>query len=231
MISTARFRTALTMLIAFALPAYPARAELVLSQLVVDLKTGSRQREDVEIWNNSNERTYVAIDPNEILNAGKPNQVRQQEADPEKRGLLVSPTRMILEPGQRKHVRIARIGAETDRERVYRVTVKPVVGELAAEDTGLKVLVGYDVLVLARPSDSRPLLNASRTNGSLIFRNDGNASLELVDGKQCEASTKRCIELPGRRLYSGAEWSQPLKSDSPVEYTIISNGKSVRRIF
>ena len=80
MMSIARFRTALTMLVAFALPAYPARAELVLSQLVVDLGTGSRQRDDVEIWNNSDERTYVTIDPSEVLNAGKPNQARQQEA-------------------------------------------------------------------------------------------------------------------------------------------------------
>jgi P pilus assembly chaperone PapD len=126
---------------------------------------------------------------------------------------------------------MARIGPDTDRERVYRVTVKPVVGELAAEDSGLKVLVGYDVLVLLRPRDSRPALAASRSGATLTFKNDGNASLELVDGKQCEASTRRCIELPGKRLYSGAEWSQPLKSDSPVEYTIISNGKSVRRAF
>lgn len=231
MISTVQFRTALTMLIACAAAGSPARAELVLSQLVVDLGAASRQRDDVEIWNNSDERTYVAIDPSEIVNAGKPNQVRHQEPDPEKRGLLVSPTRMILEPGQRKHVRIARLGTDSELERVYRVTVKPVVGELDAEDSGLKVLVGYDVLVLVRPNDSHPALTASRSGGKLIFRNDGNASLELVDGKQCDASTRRCIELPGKRLYSGAEWSQPLKSDSPVEYTVISNGKPVRRIF
>ena len=231
MISTVRFKTALTMLVAFAAPAYQARAELVLSQLVVDLGADSRQRDDVEIWNNSDERTYVVVEPSEILNAGKSSQVRHQEPDPEKRGLLVSPTRMILEPGQRKNVRIARIGTDTDRERVYRVTVKPVVGDLATEDSGLKVLVGYDVLVLLRPRESHPVLNSSRSGGSLVFRNDGNASLELVDGKQCEASTRRCIELPGKRLYSGAEWSQPLKLNSPVEYTIISNGKSVRRAF
>lgn len=231
MISAVQSRTALTILIALAAPACPARAELVLSQLVVDLGADSRQRDDVEIWNNSDERTYVVVDPSEILNAGKSNQSRHQEPDPERRGLLVSPTRMILEPGQRKNVRMARIGPDTDRERVYRVTVKPVVGELAAEDSGLKVLVGYDVLVLLRPRDSRPALAASRSGGTLTFKNDGNASLELVDGKQCEASTRRCIELPGKRLYSGAEWSQPLKADSPVEYTIISNGKSARRAF
>jgi P pilus assembly chaperone PapD len=230
MISAVQIRTALT-LIALAAPAYQARAELVLSQLIVDLGATSRQRDDVEIWNNSDERTYVAIEPSEILNAGKSNQSRHQEPDPEKRGLLVSPTRMILEPGQRKNVRMARLGLDADRERVYRVTVKPVVGELAAENPGLKVLVGYDVLVLVRPRGSHPLLTANRSGGSLVFRNDGNSSLELVDGKQCEAPSKRCVDLPGKRLYSGAEWIPPLKSNSPVEYTVVSNGKSVRRAF
>jgi P pilus assembly chaperone PapD len=231
MISAFHLRTALTSLLACSALSGPACAELVLSQLVVELGSGSKQREDVEVWNNSDERTYVAIDPSEIINAGQSNQARHQEPDPEKRGLLVSPTRMILEPGQRKHVRIARIGLETERERVYRVTIKPVAGELSSTDSGLKVLVGYDVLVLARPSDNHPNLYADRSAGRLTFRNDGNASLELVDGKQCDPIGSACTDLPGKRLYSGAEWSQPLKSDFPVEYTIISNGQSARRKF
>jgi len=231
MIRTTQLRRTLTTLIAVAALAGPARAELVLSQLVVELGSETRQRDDIEIWNNSDERTYVAVDPSEILNAGKSNQTRLVEPDPEQRGLLVSPTRMILEPGQRKHVRIARIGIDTERERVYRVTVKPVVGDLSSKDSGLKVLVGYDVLVLARPRDSHPNLTANRSADRLTFRNEGNASLELVDGKKCDAAGKSCTDLPGKRLYSGAEWSQPLPSDFLIEYTIISNGQSVRRKF
>src|SRR5690606_21365215 len=133
---------------------------------------------------------------------------------------LVSPTRMILEPGQRRHMRIARIGPNPEQERVYRVTVKPVAGELETGESGLKVLVGYDVLVLSRPADSRPNLAAQRAARTLRFRNDGNASLELVDGRQCEAGEKACTQLAGKRLYPGAEWSVDLKSDAPVEYTI-----------
>ena len=58
---------------------------------------------------------------------------------------------MIHEPGQRKLIRLAVIGLRPARERVYRVTVKPVTGELSASETGLKLLVGYDVLVLFSP--------------------------------------------------------------------------------
>lgn len=219
------------MLAGLTVAGQPARAELILSQLVIDLGQGSKQRDDIEIWNKSDERAYVAIDPSEIINPGKAGEIRHQEPDPEKRGLLVSPARMILEPGQRKLVRIAAIGPRQDRERVYRVTVKPVVGELASTTSGLKLLVGYDVLVLLRPTNSRPNVTASRSAGSLTFRNEGNTSLELIDGKQCDSSGKACDELPGKRLYAGAQWTQKLKSSFPVEYTILSNGRSVRRKF
>ena len=216
-------------LASLAVPA-SAKAEIVLSQLVVDLGAKADQRADIEVWNTSEERAYVAAEPSEIVDAGKPGEQRRTEADPEKRGLLVSPNRMILEPGQRRLIRVAPIGPRGMTERVYRVTVKPVAGELASEVSGLKLLIGYDVLVLLRPIDVRPNLSAVRSGNRLTFRNGGNASVELIDGKQCTAG-KSCAELPGKRLYAGAEWSQELKSASPVEYLVVSAGQSVRKTF
>jgi P pilus assembly chaperone PapD len=208
-----------------------ARAEIVLSQLVVDLAKPSISRADVEIWNNSEERAYVSAEPSEIVNAGLADEVRSPEPDPEKRGILVSPARMILEPGQRKLIRLAAIGPRPSRERVYRVAVKPVAGEVSSSETGLKLLVGYDMLVLLRPADARPNLSAMRSGNRLIFRNEGNASLELIDGKQCDVGRRACAALPGKRLYAGAEWSQQLGWDTPVEYTIVANGQSSRKTY
>ena len=206
------------------------KAELVLSQLVVDLPAKAEQRSDIEIWNNSDERTYVATEPSEIIDAGRPGETRRSEVDPEKRGLLVSPSRMILEPGQRRLLRVAPIGPRGNRERVYRVTVKPVAGELASEESGLKLLIGYDVLVLLRPATIQPALRATRSGNRLTLRNDGNASVEILSGKQCNASNA-CTELPGKRLYSGAAWTQDLKSAAPVEYVILSGGKTLRQTY
>ena len=216
--------------VAMVQPIAPARAELVLSQLIVELKADAKTRDDIEVWNNSPERAYVAIDPNEILYAGQRSEERRREPDPEKRGLLVAPARLILEPGQRKLVRIAALASNVERERVYRVTIKPVAGELSADRSGLKILVGYDVLVLLRPANPRPQLSASRSGNRLSFRNEGNSSVELVDGRQCRPDGK-CVELPGKRLYAGAEWSEPLSSAQPVEYRVVSDGRSDRRIF
>jgi len=209
----------------------PARAELILSQMIVDLSGQSKQRDDIEVLNNSDERTYVAVDVSEILRPGRADELRAQEPDAEKRGLLVSPARMIMEPGQRRFVRVAAIGPRPAQERVYRVTVKPVSGGLSSNVSGLKILVGYDVLVLVRPIETSLNLAGTRSGNTLIIRNDGNVSVELVDGKQCRIEGQSCVSLPAKRLYAGAQWRQELSSQSPVEYTVFSGGKSVRRKF
>jgi P pilus assembly chaperone PapD len=212
-------------------PLGAAHAELVLSQLIVDLQPGKSVREDVEVWNNSNDRTYVAVEPAEILNPGTPGESRMQEADPEKRGLLVAPMRMILEPGQRKLLRVAAIGAPQDRERDYRVTVKPVIGEIQAQESGLKLLVGFDMLVMVRPAVPRAQVTGTRSGNTIRFRNDGNVSVEVIEGRQCDAAHKKCEELPGKRLYPGTEWTAELKTSQPAEYTLKSPGQSLRKTY
>jgi P pilus assembly chaperone PapD len=208
-----------------------ARADVVLSQLIVELKPGQAMVGDVDVWNNSSDRSYVAADPREILDAGTAAQSNRKEPDPEKLGLLVAPARMILEPGQHKLLRIASIGPVPERERVYRVTVRPEVGRLLSDKSGLKILVGYDVLVLVRPADARPVIAGRRSGNSLTVTNTGNVSVELADGRQCDAAGKACTPLPGKRLYAGAQWTQPLKTEAPVEYRIISPAGIDHRVF
>ena len=102
-------RTALLAAIAAAaglLACAPAAADIVLSELIVDLQPGKQVRDDIEIWNNSPDRSFIAVEPREIVNASLPTQSVRRDPDPEKLGLLVSPARMILEPGQRKLIRV-----------------------------------------------------------------------------------------------------------------------------
>jgi P pilus assembly chaperone PapD len=199
--------------------------------LIIDLQPGKHGRDDIEIWNSGTERAYVALEPREVVDAGLATERRREEPDPEKLGLLVSPARMILEPGQRKLARIADIAPSSARERVYRVTVKPVAGPLEATDSALKIMIGYDVLVLVRPAEMRLGLSGRRSGNSLVFRNDGNASVELIEGRQCDRAGAHCTDLPGKRLYAGAQWSETLQSAGPVEYTVRSSAGSERRSF
>jgi P pilus assembly chaperone PapD len=217
--------------VALFVAAAPARADIFLSDLIVDLQSGKQLRDDVEVWNSGAERAYVAIEPREIVRPGTADETVRTDPDPEKLGLLVTPTRMVLEPGQRKIIRLASLVGAPQTERVYRVTVKPVVGEIESNNSGLKILVGYDVLVLVRPSEPASTVIAKRSGSTLTFTNDGNVSVELVDGRQCDSSRAHCADLPGKRLYAGASWSEPLSSDLPVEYTVKSPGQVARRVF
>jgi P pilus assembly chaperone PapD len=227
----ARARLAALAIASLALPVSSANADILLSQLIVELQPGVHAREDIEILNNGTERSYVAVVPGEIVNPGRPDQSRREDPDPEKLGLLAAPARLILEPGQRKLLRIGTLASTAASERDYRVTVKPVAGPLTSKESGLKVLVGYDVLVLVRPSVVREHLTGERTGKELAIHNDGNVSVELTDGRQCDGSGQHCVAVPGKRVYAGADWKQALKTDSPVSYLVRSPGKTVRMTF
>ena len=217
----------LALLIAFG----AAEAQIALSDLVVELHPGKDSRQDVEVANNGSDRAFVSIEPAQIVNPGTPAEVRKSDPDPEKLGLLVSPSRMILEPGQRKLVRFADIDPAADHERVYRVTVKPVVGEMSTEQSGLKLLIGYDVLVLVRPAQPHSDVVFTRSADGGSFHNEGNVSVELTNGRQCDASGKSCVELPGKRLYAGAEWTLPLKPGMHPEFDLKSPTQTVHKAF
>ena len=207
------------LLLAALVHATPARAELAVSQLIVELKPGSSRAHDVELFNESPDRSYVSIEPRQVIDPGTPKERRIALPDPEKLGILVSPTRLILEPRQRRTIRVAAIGPETERERVYRVTVKPVVGDVAGSETGLKLLVGYDLLVLVRPRTIRPVVEAKRFGSRVVIANHGNSSVELAEGKQCDTQGA-CRPLPGKRLYAGASWEHSMPLSTSGEYRV-----------
>jgi P pilus assembly chaperone PapD len=204
------------------LAAAPAGAELVVSQLIVEFRPGQPRAADIEIFNNEDERAYAVIEPREILNAGTPGEEVFTAPDPAKLGLIASPARIMLEPRQRRRLRIAAIGGAAARERVYRVTVKPVTGDISGSESGLKLMVGYDLLVLVRPPIVHNAVRADRKGAELILTNEGNASVELAEGKQCDAKGKDCRPLPAKRLYAGASWKQTLPREADGAYRMRS---------
>lgn len=204
------------------LPIAPASAELAVSQLIVELKPGASRAADIEIYNDSAERSFVSVEPREIIDAGLGSEKPLFSPNPETLGLLVSPTRLVIEPHQRRRLRIAAIGPAFHQERVYRVTVKPVAGEVTGIESGLKLLVGYDLLVLVHPPAHKPNIDISRVGSVLTIINRGNASVELAEGKQCDGTGNNCQLLPSKRLYTGASWRQSLPLSTAGEYRIRS---------
>ena len=205
----------------------PASADLVINQMVVELATSSRTA-DILVLNNGQERTYVSIEPNEVLNPGTPEEKRVSNPDPRELGLLLSSARIILEPGQKRLIRVAATSIPDDRERVYRVTIKPVTGDVTSEASGLKLLVGYEMLVMVKPTrGGRVDIESQRSANALSLVNRGNSSVELVDGNQCLGNASGCSPLPSKRLYAGARWSQAVSPGGQIEYRALAGGKTL----
>jgi P pilus assembly chaperone PapD len=202
-----------------ALLGAPAQSGITLSQAVVDIQPGQQTAQDIEVWNDSKEIAYVVAEPSEVIAAGRPDEHRVPVQDPSAGGLLVTPQRMILQPQERKLLRIAAVGTRLPADRIWRVVVKPVAGPVTAPATAIKVLVGYDVLVVLRPDVPRSEVKGARQGNVLTLTNGGNTNVELYDGKLCATATPTdCKPLPSRRLYPGGQWQQTLPGDGGVQY-------------
>ena len=195
-----------------------AHAEMVLSQVIVDLLPNKPPRDDIEVFNDGPDRMYVAADPFEILHPGTAQEQRVPASDPEQSGILVSPQKLVLAPGEHRTIRVAAVGERPTSDRIYRVSIRPVAGPVSASETALKVLVGYDALVLVRPAQFTGDVTGERKGTSLTLTNAGNTAQELFDGQQCDPAGKNCRPLPAKRLYPGQAWQQTLPFATPVAY-------------
>lgn len=205
-----------------ALPLSSVSANMVLSEAIIHFEPGKPLRKDIEVENPGTENLYIEITPAVVEHPGTESEQRVAINDPRESGLLVTPNKLVIPPGGRKLVRLVSLQPLGEKERVYRVTFKPVVGDLEAEQIGVKILVGYEVLVLMQPATPEPNLLATRNGTSLAFENKGNTNILLREGKQCPAGaaddSENCKRLNGKRLYPGNSWSVELPFNKAVDY-------------
>jgi Mat/Ecp fimbriae periplasmic chaperone len=220
----------LVAVLAGAAPPLVAQAGLSVAPVIVDFQPGDPPRADLELFNDGEETLYVVIEPAMIEDPGDAAEKRVQNPDPQALGLLATPNRLVLEPGQRKFVRIATLSPPGETDRIYRVTVKPVVGGVKSSETGLKILIGYDLLVIQRPAKPNAPIVATRSGATLTLRNGGNTNAELFQGQQCDPQ-HHCTTLPGHRIYAGASWSVPIQPALPVDYAVKIGAKIVTSHF
>lgn len=197
----------------------PSLANIAINKSIIEFLPSKSNREDIEVRNTSDEQIYVQVEIFEIINPGLPNEEKIKHSDPKKSGLIVSPQKMAIPPKGVKLVRLVRYISAGDKDRIYRVKVAPVVGELFAEQTGVKVLVGYELLVMVRPKNPAPKLEVTRQGKKLLVRNEGNTNVLMYHGKQCRTEDD-CEKLTSKRMYSGASWTLDLPIDGPVDFYI-----------
>lgn len=210
---------------------YESLAGISLSQAIVHFEKDGKLSEDIEIYNQGNETVYIRVEPSIIENPGLENESRKNYRDPRKAGLLVTPQRLIIPAGTRKILRLVKLDnidksrkSSEQKDKVYRVLVKPEVGEVSAEQTAVKIIVAYEVLVLAQPPEPKINLQHEFEGNTLRLSNTGNTNLLLQKGIQCppgqsqETPENSCVELAGKRLYANAKWQVEVPFDTPVTY-------------
>ncbi|WP_191059427.1 fimbrial biogenesis chaperone [Geminicoccus harenae] len=218
-----------------------AHAGLTVSQMTLDLADPRQNRSDITLGNDGDETLYVEVTVEElVIVEGGTQQVRQ--GSPDDLGLLVTPNRLVLEPGQRRIVRAAVLDRPTATERAYQLTMKPLVGNIIADrsvapgkkSAMIKVLVGYRILAFIRPAAIVEDLQATRHGQELRVQNRGNVSILLTDGRQCPTPatpSTSCDKLPTKRVYPGVSWSISLPHGTPAEFQIVGPSGHSRREF
>jgi hypothetical protein len=201
----------------------PASAQLAIDRLWIDFEPGTANRSDLVIRNESADRYYITVNPVEVVSPGAADEQRVEKSDPEQLGLLVSPNRMVVDPGGMRAIRVVSLNDAVDVDRVYRIRVTPQVGEIQANDPGaeargmtVKLLTAYDVLVTVRPPKPEAGVTATRVGNEVTIRNGGNSNTLLFDGVACSpaivaSGNESCEEVGARRLYPANEWKFTLK--------------------
>jgi len=142
------------------------------------------------------------------------------KTNPEEFGLLVTPNRMILDPGASRSIRVVSLNGPLTTDRFYRVLIEPQTGDIPTEPgtdrtVALKILTAYEALVIARPPKPNPNLVPTRTATGLVLKNTGNSNTLLYDGLACQVAPASgakptCVKLPAHRMYAGNVWVVPL---------------------
>ncbi len=201
-------------------PVAPVWGDMQLSNVIYHFEAGEASRQDVEIYNTGEQPMYVEIQPSQVLSPGTDQEDRSPIQDPRQAGLLVTPNKMIVPPGGAKVMRLVKLGGGPE-ERVYRIAAKPVASGVEADQSGLKIMVGYEILAIVYPNNSQPQLAVTREGKTLRVQNTGNTNVLLREGYQCEIpgqALEDCEPLPGKRMYPGNEWTLELPLDTPVTY-------------
>lgn len=211
----------------------PVQATMEVNRAVITFTQGQAPREDVTVYNRGDSRLFAEVEVLEVRDPGTEDEERVVVRDPESIGLVASPRRLTVPAGGRRLVRLVNLEGHGDEERVYRVNIRPVEGDVEADAMGVRILVGYQLLVFVPPSESRVELEAERDGNLLRLHNAGNVNIRLFRGRQCEAGQtgEDCAAVNSSRLYPGNRREIELPRDAPVDFRIQADGETGMRRF
>lgn len=210
-----------------------AAAAMQVDRAIVSFPADKPPRQDVIISNPDDEPLFVDVGVMEVLNPGTEQEQRVVIKDPDNAALIATPRRLMVPPGGSRRVRLVSLNGFGEQEKVFRVDLRPVAAPEQLNTTGVRVLIGYQLLVFVAPQQSQVALEARRDGKQLELRNNGNVNVLVYEGEQCppSPSTDACQEVPGKRLYPGTGLTLDLPMDAPVTFNVTADGQTSQRQF
>ncbi|GMG87308.1 fimbrial biogenesis chaperone [Biformimicrobium ophioploci] len=182
-----------------------ASASMQLDKMIIYLDALPNQREDIVVRNPDAETLYLQTEVFRVDNPGQEDEKLVPIVDPRDFMLLVNPRKAVIPSGAQKRFRLMSLESGLEQEKVYRVTFKPVVGEITSDVTGVKILVAYQALIFVQPPSGAYELKLEKRGEQWVLRNNGNINVEVSKARWC-VSEDSCedVEFAGR-IYGGAE--------------------------
>jgi len=203
-------------------------AGLSISPLVLRFNaTDSYQ--DLKISNTGTTIQYVKIVPTLVV--VEKNKVKQIKIkDPEKMGLLITPSKLVLPPKQSKYVRVVLTRPAGAVERDYIIDVTPVIGRIIYpkiagnnskhSQVAMKIIIAYGVMTIVNPKVPHLNIVVKRNKKTITVKNSGNEGVVLRAAKQC-SHPEQCVLLKGvetKILYPSQVWSFTVPHPEPVSF-------------
>ena len=195
----------------------PAFAEISLNQVVVDFNEKGVRHKDVIVSNRGGNREFVEVTIERVIDPGLPTERREAVKNGLDAGIIISPRKLVIPPGEKKAVRFIDRHSNRNAEHVYRAVVKPVAPPASSEGIKVKVVIAYGVLVIVRPDNPDVNVAGTRNGNTLVLKNEGNTSVMILEGEQCKAAD--CKQVTGERLYAGGTQTIELPFPQPIQMT------------
>ena len=227
-------KQSLTFVLLLLLGTSLAHASSINVQPMLASMTPDQHYIDLYVKNVGSDRAYATVKVYRVFNPGMANQkVTLLKDNPYGIGLIASPSKLIIPPGQIRHVRLLYVKSKPiKQDQVFYIVTSPAEGELVqvAESndgkkvtkqvakSGLQVVLAYKTKLFVRPDNAKPNIVSHREGKQLIIENKGNTNVYLGKFKQCEG--KHCTALPSlvRRMYAGNTWKITLPKAIPVTF-------------
>lgn len=183
---------------------------------------GKKKYMDIPVSNINQDgaKAYVTNTLFEIKNPGTPQEERMEIKKGSKQSLIASPQKMIIPYRGKKSIRLVSLHGNIEKDKIYRLSIKPVTGKIDSDDALVRVLIAFDSLIIIRPKDPKPTYTVRREGKKLTVTNTGNTNFLITEGKQCPPNDpEKCQTLVGARIYAGNNKTYEIPTDDKVELT------------